>query len=111
MSVSDPNFHLGNGFTLQSLYCTIKKFPVAYLHHFFAQKCFTSNGGEPVIVLDYGCGPVVAYDISVVGMKVEIVLAENGAKCRSALNPGCMLMTTSSGLVYATIQVAHMYTL
>ena len=82
----NPTFYLEIGFTPQGPYRAIKEFPLAYLHRFFAQKHLISNGGEPLRVLDYGCGPVVAYDISAAGLNVEIVLAEYGAKCRSALN-------------------------
>ena len=89
MSVSegvDPTFYLKIGFTLQGPYRTIKEFPLVHLHRFFAQKQFTSNEGEPLRVLDYGCGPVVAYDISAAGLNAEIVLAEYRVEYRSALN-------------------------
>ena len=39
----------------------------------------------PLKVLNYGCGPILAYDISPAGVKAEIVLAENGEKSRNAL--------------------------
>ena len=34
-------------------------------------------------VLDYGRGPALAYDISPAGANTEIVLAEDGERCRS----------------------------
>ena len=82
----DPTVYLEICFKPQSADRAIKEFPLAHIHRFFAQKQLTSSGGEPVKVLDYGCGPVVAYDISAAGINAEIVLAEYGAKCRSALN-------------------------
>ena len=89
MSVSeevDPTFYLKLGFTPQGPYHALKEFPLVHLHRFFAQKRFTSNEGELLRVLDYGCGPVVAYDISAAGLNAEIVLAEYRAEYRSALN-------------------------
>ena len=90
MSVSqevDPSLYLEGRYKPQDVYHAMKEFPLLQLHCFFAQKRLTSDhGGEPLNVLDYGCGPVVAYDISAAGLNVEIVLAEYGAKCRSALN-------------------------
>ena len=89
MSVSkevDPSLYLESRYKPQDVYHAIKEFPLLQLHRFFTQKCLTSNGRESLKVLDYGCGPVVAYNISAAGLNAEIVLAEYGAKCRSALN-------------------------
>ena len=89
MSVSlevDPSSYLESRYKPQDVYHAMKEFPLIQLHRFFGQKHLTSNGGEPLRVLDYGCGPVVAYDISAAGLNAEIVLAEYGTKCRSALN-------------------------
>ena len=36
-------------------------------------------------MLDYGCGPALAYNISAAGVNAEIVLAEYGEKCRNTL--------------------------
>ena len=55
------------------------------VHNFFMQKHSTSKG-VPLKVLDYGCGPAVAYDISAAAAESsEIVLAEYGETCRNAL--------------------------
>ena len=59
-------------------------FAVVNIHNFFMQKYSTSKG-VPLKVLDYGCGPVIAYDISAAAESTEIVLAEYGEQCRSAL--------------------------
>ena len=78
----DPNGYLET--TLQPFYRAMKDFPLTGLHRFFTQKHSTSKGA-PLKVLDYGCGPVLAYDISAAGANAETVLAEYGEKCRNAL--------------------------
>ena len=80
----DPNANLGICFAPQSVYKAMKDFPLVDLHKFFAQKHSISEG-VPMKLLDYGCGPVLAYAISAAGANTEIVLAEYGEKCRNAL--------------------------
>ena len=54
------------------------------IHKFFTQKLSVTTG-IPLKVLDYGCGPVLAYDVSAAGANVEIVLAEYDETYRNAL--------------------------
>ena len=81
---ADPATFLEVHFSPQSIFRVMKEFAVVNMHRFFAQK-HKSSDGVPLKVLDYGCGPVFAYDISPAGVKAEIVLAEYGEKCRNAL--------------------------
>ena len=61
-------------------------FALMNVHKFFVQKhSLTTSKDEPIRVLDYGCGPVLAYNICAAGVNAEIVLAEYGEKCRNAL--------------------------
>ena len=63
----------------------MKDFALVNVHNFFMQKHSTSKG-VLLKVLDYGCGPAVAYDISAAAAESsEIVLAEYGETCRNAL--------------------------
>ncbi len=80
----DPNSYIEICFQQQSAYKEMKDFALVNVHNFFIQKYSTSNG-VPLNVLDYGCGPAVVYDISAAAESAEIVLAEYGKKCRSAL--------------------------
>ena len=80
----DPNAFLEATFQQQSVYKALKDFALVNVHKFFVQKHSISKG-ESMKVLDYGCGPALAYDISPAGANAEIVLAEYGEKCRSAL--------------------------
>jgi hypothetical protein len=80
----DPNSYLETCFQQQSAYKEMKDFALVNVHDFFIQKYSTSKG-VPLKVLDCGCGPAVAYDISAAAESAEIVLAEYGEKCRSAL--------------------------
>ena len=59
-------------------------FAFVNVHKFFVQKHSTSQD-EPTKVLDYGCGPVLAYSICAAGANTEIVLAEYGENNRNAL--------------------------
>ena len=80
----DPAVYLEMGFKQQSVYSAIKTFALENIHAYFASN-HTSSQGRPLQVLDYGCGPVLAYDISVAGVGGEIVLAEYAGKCRDAI--------------------------
>ena len=80
----DPNAYLEACFKQQNVYKALKDFALTNVHKFFVQKHSTCQG-VPLKVLDYGCGPVVAYDISPAGANAEIVLADYGEKYRSAL--------------------------
>ena len=82
---ADPAIFLEVHFAPQSIYKAMKVFAAVNVHRFFAQKHSFSKG-MPLKVLDYGCGPVLAYDISpAAGVKAEVVLAEYDEKCRNAL--------------------------
>ena len=80
----DPNGYLEICFLQQSAYKAMKDFALVNVHNFFLQKHSTSKG-VPLKVLDYGCGPVIAYDISAAAESATIVLAEYGETCRNAL--------------------------
>ena len=80
----DPVTYLEMCFTQDDVNKTVKEFALKNVHNFFAQKHSTSEG-MPLKVLDYGCGPVVAFDISAAKEEAEIVLAEYGENCRQAL--------------------------
>ena len=89
MSVStgvDPTAYLELYFGPQSVH-VIKEFALEQVHHFFSTHHLTSHGNVTGYkVLDYGCGPVVAYCISAARLpNVEIVLAEYSSSCRFAL--------------------------
>ena len=80
----DPKTYLDTFYQKQSVYKEMMDFALVNIHNFFMQKYSTSKG-VPLKVLDYGCGPVVAYDISAAAESAEIVLAEYGEQCCSAL--------------------------
>ena len=80
----DPNSYLEICFQQLSTYKAMKDFTLVNVHKFFTYK-YSASKGEPIKVLDYGCGPALAYDISPAGINAEIVLAEYGETCRSAL--------------------------
>ena len=80
----DPNAYLEICFAPQSAYKAMKDFALVNVHKFFTQKYSTFNG-VPLKVLDYGCGPVLAYDISAAGANAEIVLAEYDEKYLNTL--------------------------
>lgn len=82
----DSTTYLETGFTGEGIRPAIKEFPLVHLHQFFVQKKSTSKEGEPLSVLDYGCGPVVAYGISAAGLNAEIVLADYCEEYRSTVN-------------------------
>ena len=81
---SDPIAYLEVCFTRQDVVRAFKDFPLVNIHEFFTQKLSVTTG-IPLKVLDYGCGPVLAYDISAAGANAEIVLAEYDEKYRNAL--------------------------
>jgi hypothetical protein len=80
----DPNAFLEACYKQQSVYKALKDFALVNVHKYFLYKHSMSKG-ESMKVLDYGCGPVLAYDISPAGVNTEIVLAEYTERCRSAL--------------------------
>ena len=80
----DPKIYLETRYKQQNGYKSMTDFALVNVHKFFAQKHLTSTG-VPLKVLDYGCGPALAYTISAAGVNAEIVLAEYGQKCRNAL--------------------------
>ena len=80
----DPNAFLEACYKQENIYKAVKDFAVVNVHNFFVQKHWLSSS-EPMTVLDYGCGPALAYDISPAGANAEIVLAEYSEKCRNAL--------------------------
>ena len=80
----DPKAYLETRYKQQNGYKSMTDFALVNVQKFFAQKHSTSTG-VPLKVLDYGCGPVLAYTINAAGANAEIVLAEYGEKCRNAL--------------------------
>ena len=80
----DPITYLEMCFTQNDANKSLKEFALKNVHNYFAQKHSTSER-MPLKVLDYGCGPVIAFDISAAKGEAEIVLAEYGEKCRQAL--------------------------
>ena len=80
----NPNVFLEACYKQQNVYKALKDFALVNVHNFFMQKYSTSKV-VPLKVLDYGCGPAVAYDISAAAESTEIVLAEYGERCLSAL--------------------------
>ena len=80
----DPTLYLEMSFKHQSVYSAIKEFALVNVHKFFTTNYLTSRR-EPLKVLDYGCGPVLAYDISAARVGGEVVLAEYADKCRDAI--------------------------
>ena len=87
MSVShavDPSSYLELCYKPQCALKPVTDFALLNVHTFFVQKHSTSQD-EPMKVLDYGCGPALAYSICAAGANAEIVLAEYGEKCRNAL--------------------------
>ena len=80
----DPSAFLEACYKQQNIYKALKDFALVNVHNYFVQKHSISKG-EPMKVLDYGCGPALAYDISAAGANAEIVLAEYGERCRNAL--------------------------
>ena len=81
---SDPFTYLEVCFTKQDVVQAFKDFALVNVHKFFTQKHSTSKV-VPLKVLDYGCGPVLAYDISAAGGNAEVVLAEYDESYRNAL--------------------------
>ena len=81
---ADATTYLQVYYAPQSFYKEMRDFALMNVHKFFTQKYLASKD-VPLKVLDYGCGPALAYDISPAGANTEIVLAEYGEKCRSAL--------------------------
>ena len=71
----DPNSYLEICFEQQSAYKAMKDFVLVNVHKFFTHK-YSASKDDPIKVLDYGCGPALAYDISPAGINAEIVLAE-----------------------------------
>jgi hypothetical protein len=66
----------------------LRDFAIGKVHEFFKETKFdTVNlAGETLKVLDYGCGPVIAYIISAAGIEAtEIVLADFTDGCREAV--------------------------
>ena len=65
----------------------LRDFVIGKVCDFFkATKFDTVKPGEPLKVLDYGCGPVIAHVISAAGIiATEITLAEFTDGCRKAL--------------------------
>lgn len=80
----DPNGYLEICFQQQSAYKAMKDFALVSVHQFFVQKHLISKD-VPLKVLDYRCGPALAYNISAAGESMEIVLAEYGETCHNAL--------------------------
>lgn len=80
----EPVTYLEMCFTQDDINKSLKEFALENVHKFFVQKHSTSKGVS-LKVLDYGCGPVVAFDISAAKEEAEIVLAEYGEKCCQAL--------------------------
>jgi 2-polyprenyl-3-methyl-5-hydroxy-6-metoxy-1,4-benzoquinol methylase len=81
----EPNAYLQICYKQQNVSKGITDFALVNVHTFFEQKHSTSQDDTPMKVLDYGCGPVLAYSTCAAGANAEIVLAEYGEKCRSAL--------------------------
>lgn len=75
----DPITYLEMCFTQDDANKSLKEFALENVHNSFVQKHSTSEGTS-LKVLDYGCGPVVAFDISAAKQA-----AEYGEKCRQAL--------------------------
>jgi hypothetical protein len=81
----EPNAYLELCYKQQNARKSMTDFAVVNVHKFFEQKHSTSQDDTPMKVLDYGCGPVLAYTICAAGANAEIVLAEYGENNRSAL--------------------------
>ena len=80
----DPNSYLEICFEQQSVYKAMEDFALVNVHKFFMHK-YSPSKGDPIKVLDYGCGPALAYDISPAGINAKIVLAEYSETCHSVL--------------------------
>ena len=80
----EPNAYLEACYKQQNERKPMTDFALVNVHKFFEQKHSTLQD-EPMKVLDYGCGPVLAYSICAAGANAEIVLAEYGEKNRNAL--------------------------
>ena len=91
MSVSagvDATAYLEVCFKPKSVYNVIKEFALEQVHRFYTENRFmiSSTSDSTLKVLDYGCGPVLAYTISAAGLlNVEIVLAEYSSDCCTAI--------------------------
>ena len=79
-----PDVYLDTCYKRQNAQKPITDFAVLNVHKFFVQKHSTLQD-EPMKVLDYGCGPVLADSICAAGVNAEIVMAENGEGCCNAL--------------------------
>lgn len=78
-----PDQYLNLGYNRPGFF-EFRDFALENIHKFFKSRQFPQ--GQPLKVLDYGCGPVLAYDISAAGIPgVEIVLAEIVDDCREAI--------------------------
>ena len=80
----EPNAYLEVCYKQQNARKPMTDFAFVNVHKFFVQKRSTSQD-EPMKVLDYGCGPVLAYSICAAGANAEIVPAAYGETNHNAL--------------------------